>query len=216
VIPSASERFGQWVKRLGGALAITGAIVVGVFWIGAEGLVNRAAQTIDSVKTSADQQNTFFSRPEIWKDTWALVRANAFFGIGLGAYKAVFPQYARHDGMYVVDYAHNDYLQILSDGGIIGGALALCFLLLLGRTIWRALQAADPLEAGLALGAGAGLVALLVHSVFDFNLQIPSNALLFVFLSSVVWYIASNAGVSKPAGVVVRPLPMEATHLLGQ
>jgi len=45
--------------------------------------------------------------------------------------------------------------------------------------------------AGTALGAAAGIFALLVHSLFDFNLQLPSNALLFLVLSSVVSQIAA-------------------------
>ena len=205
IVPSTSQRVLQLTRRLAGAAAVAMAIVVGIFWIGAEGLVNRAAQSIDAVKNEGDSEQAFFSRREIWRDTLKIVRAYPISGIGLGAYKAVFPNVARHDGMYSVDYAHNDYLQILSDGGVVGGALALVFIILLGRSVWRALQASDPLEAGIALGGGAGLLSLLVHSAFDFNLQIPSNALLFVFLSAVVWRIAATVEQPTTAGIAVRP-----------
>ncbi|MEN3331819.1 MAG: hypothetical protein V7641_1184 [Blastocatellia bacterium] len=208
--PSRWQRVLLIGKRLGGAAVIAATIVVGVFWIGAEGLINRAAESLDAMKVEANTPGELFSRQEIWKDTWKMVRAHPLAGNGLGAYKAIFPNYARHDGLYVVDYAHNDYLQALSDGGIIAGALALWFIILLGRAVWRATQSEDPLEAGLALGGGAGLFALLVHSAFDFNLQIPSNALLFVFLSAMVSRIAATVNERNSAVQIVRAARFEA------
>ena len=213
LVPSRWQRTLLIGKRLGGAAVIAMTIVVGVFWIGAEGLINRAAESIDSLKTEADAPGELFSRQEIWKDTWKMVRAHPLTGSGLGAYKTIFPNYARHDGYYVVDYAHNDYLQALSDGGIIAGILVLWFIVMLGRAVWRATQAEDPLAAGLALGGGAGLFALLVHSAFDFNLQIPSNALLFIFLSAMVSRIAATVNERKPAVQIVRAAPLEAGGL---
>jgi O-antigen ligase len=213
LVPSRWQRTLLIGKRLGGAVVIAMTIVVGVFWIGAEGLINRAAESIDSMKVEADDPGALFSRQEIWKDTWKMVRAHPFTGSGLGAYKAIFPNYARHDGYYVVDYAHNDYLQALSDGGIIAGILVLWFIVMLSRAVWRATQAEDPLAAGLALGGGAGLFALLVHSAFDFNLQIPSNALLFIFLSAMVSCIAATVNERKPAAQIVRAAPLKAGGL---
>lgn len=213
LVPSRAERLFLFVKRAGGAAVIALAIIIGVFWIGAEGLINRAADSLDSLKTEESTPSALFSRQEIWKDTWKMVRAHPITGSGLGAYNSVFPNYARHDGMFKVDYAHNDYLQALSDGGMVAGALALAFIVLLGRAVWRATEADDPLEAGLALGGGAGLFALLVHSAFDFNLQIPSNALLFVFLSAVVSRIAATVNERKTAGRMARTARTEAAGL---
>jgi O-antigen ligase len=213
IVPSGWQRTLLLGKRLGGATVIATAIVIGIFWIGAEGLVNRAAESIEEVKAAADTPSDFYSRQGIWRDTWQMVRAHPITGIGLGAYKAVFPIYARHDGLYVVDYAHNDYLQAISDGGIIAGGLVLAFIGLLGRAVWRATRAEDPLEAGLALGGGAGLFALLVHSAFDFNLQIPSNALLFIFLAAIVSRIAATVQERQPASQPARAVPLEANRL---
>jgi O-antigen ligase len=213
IIPSRAERAMAVARRLGGAAVITITIVAGVFWIGAEGLIDRAAQSLDAMKTDAGASADFYSRQEIWRDTWKMVRAHPIAGAGLGAYPTVFPQYARHEGMYVVDYAHNDYLQVLADGGLIAGLLAVCFIALLGRAVRRATRADDPLEAGLALGGGAGLFALLVHSAFDFNLQIPSNALLFVFLSALVSRIAATVNERKPASQIARAARVEAGGL---
>ena len=199
------------LRRTGAAIACAIAIAVGIFWIGAEGLVNRAAQSIDQMKSSTDEKASLFFRQEIWKDTLKLFRANPVLGVGLGAYETVFPIYARHDGMYVVNYAHNDYLQALSDGGIVGFGLALLFIVLLFRAVARSLKSPDPLLAGLALGCGAGVFSLLVHSMFDFNLQIPSNALLFLFLSAVLSRIAASVDESKAEGAMSRAINAEAS-----
>jgi O-antigen ligase len=213
IVPSGFERALVVGKRLGGAAVIALTIAIGVFWIGAEGLINRAAESIDAMKSEVQTPGDFYSRREIWRDTWQLVRDHPVAGIGLGAYNTVFPNYAHHDGYYKVDYAHNDYLQVLSDGGVIAGGLVLCFVVLIGRAVWRATRADDRLEAGLALGGGAGLFALLIHSAFDFNLQIPSNALLFVFLSAVVSRIAATVTERKPAAQAARAARLEAAGL---
>lgn len=213
IVPPRRARAFAMARRLGGAAVIAVTVVAGVLWVGAEGLINRAAESLDAMKTEADAPASFYSRQEIWRDTWRMVRDHPLTGVGLGAYRAVFPQYARHDGTYVVDYAHNDYLQALSDGGVIAGGLALAFIVLLGRAVWRATRAEDPLEAGLALAGGAGLFALLIHSAFDFNLQIPSNALLFVFLSALVSRIAATVNERNPAARAARAARLEAGGL---
>ena len=213
LVPSGFERAMTLGKRLGGAAVIVLTVAVGIFWIGAEGLINRAAESIDTMKSEAQTPGNFYSRQEIWRDTWQLIRAHPVAGVGFGAYNTVFPNYAHHDGLYKVDYAHNDYLQVLSDGGVIAAALALWFIVLLGRAVWRATRADDPLEAGLALGGGAGLFALLIHSAFDFNLQIPSNALLFVFLSALVSRIAATVNERKPATQIARAARVESAGL---
>jgi O-antigen ligase len=94
----------------------------------------------------------------------------------------------------VVEQAHNDYLQVLSDGGIVGAVIALWFIFLIARDIARAARHKSQVMSATALGAGGGIFALLVHSFFDFNFQIPSNAMLFLVLTSVV---SQLAGASK-------------------
>jgi O-antigen ligase len=96
-----------------------------------------------------------------------------------------------------VAQSHNDYLQVLADGGIVAGVIALGFLVLLFRAMFRAVQSRDPLLAGLALGSSAGIFGILVHSLFDFNLQLPSNALLFLLLCVVVSLISREVDKSQ-------------------
>jgi O-antigen ligase len=184
-------RSSSMLKRVGVALILAVVIALGVIWIGAEGIINRAAESVDQIK-GGDPQGELFSRTAVWKDSWEMIINHPFTGIGLGAYEAVFPIYARNNGMLLVDYAHNDYIQAMTDGGIVGGLLAVAFIVLIMRAAFRGMKSDDPLLAGLAMGCGAGVFSMLVHSLFDFNLQIPSNALLFLFLSAVISHIATT------------------------
>jgi O-antigen ligase len=131
-----------------------------------------------------------------------MFRAHPIFGVGLGAFQTVYPIYGRSDGSVLIEFAHNDYLQILSDAGLVGGVLAIWFLVVTARNVARAAKNTDPLLRSLGIGSGAGILALLVHSLFDFNLQIPSNALVFLLLSAIV----ARSGVTVTLGDAARKL----------
>src|SRR5262249_6545338 len=149
-----------------------------VVWIGVEPVINRVA-TGDSISSDPSMTRAFYGvRGEIWRDTWTMIRHNPLMGVGLGAYETAYPTYALDSGMQgVVAEAHNDYLQILADAGVIGAGLALWFIIALFRAIARGVRSPNPLTAAIALGGGAGLFGLLLHSFFDFNLHLPSHAL---------------------------------------
>jgi O-antigen ligase len=167
-------------------IAMLVAIAAGVVWIGADfDVLNRLAE--DPITTNAATD-----RRGVWIDTLAMFRANPIVGIGLGAFETVYPVYGRGDGSLIVQFAHNDYLQVLSDGGILGGAIALWFVVVIARGMAQAARASDPLMQALGVGSAAGIFALLVHSIFDFNLQLPSNALLFLILSAIVLRVSSE------------------------
>jgi len=182
--------------------AVITAVALGILWIGPEPLMKRAGQA--RVTGEDPQAETFFaSRGWIWRDTLAMIRSNPITGVGLGAYETAFPAYSHGDGSLLVGEAHNDYLQVLADGGLIGGALALWFIMVVLRSVVRGLRARDPLCAGLAMGAGAGITGMLAHSFFDFNLQLPAHALLFLLLSAVVSHLGAKA--TEPAVALTEP-----------
>ena len=120
-----------------------------------------------------------------------MIRANPVLGVGLGAYETAFPIYSVSDGSLRVPQAHNDYLQVTADVGIVGALIALWFIIEVFRAVSKGIRSGDRLVAGLALGTGGGIFAILVHSIFDFNLQVPSNALLFLVLVGVVSNVAA-------------------------
>lgn len=172
-------------------LLVVTAIAAGVYWTGPERIVERLART-GVVSDDPRAESFHASRGWIWRDTLAMISANPILGVGLGAYETAYPLTSAEDVMnadgasYSVDRAHNDYLQAIADCGIVGGALVVWFIVLLFRRVRRAAQSSDALTRAMAIGGGAGLFALLVHSLFDFNLQLPANALLFLLLAAVV------------------------------
>lgn len=175
--------------------AIVAVIGAGVLWIGADPVIQRVTQR---QTTEGLPQETFStSRGWIWRDTITMIRANPLLGVGLGAYATAFSLYTKSDGSLRVPQAHNDYLQVVADCGIVGGLIALWFVVIIFRVVGRGLKSRDPLFAGLALGSGAGIIGILVHSLFDFNLQIPSNALLFLVLAAVASCVATIAQASE-------------------
>jgi O-antigen ligase len=191
---SSSHVDGESRSGLRAALVIIAmlvAIAAGVVWIGADfDVMKRLAQDPITTDLATDRRG-------VWRDTLTMFRANPIVGIGLGAFETVYPVYGRGDGSLLIQFAHNDYLQVLSDGGILGGAIALWFLLVIARGMAQAAKASNHFLRALGVGSAAGIFALLVHSVFDFNLQIPSNALLFLVLSAIVMRVSSEVTPSE-------------------
>jgi O-antigen ligase len=178
--PQRAGRFSFMFSPAAVNLLIVAAIIVGIFWVGADfDIIKRISS--ESVATTAASD-----RKAIWSDTLTMFSANPLLGVGLGAYETVYPVYGRGDGSALIQFAHNDYLQALADGGIVAAALAVWFVIAVFRDFARGVRLRDPWLRRLTLGAGAGVFAILVHSLFDFNLQLPSNALLFLVLSAIV------------------------------
>src|SRR5215831_15032998 len=191
-------------SRAGAIIVIIFTIGAGVWWIGADPVIRRIEKSeLASKSIDPGRGETFFrSRGWIWRDTAAMIRDRWALGVGIGAYQTAYPIYSSHDGSLVVGQAHNDYLQIMADAGVFGAFIALWFIFLVARDTVRASRHVSRVMSGTALGAAGGMFALFVHSLFDFNFQIPSNALLFLVLTSVVSHIASeaNGGASSAQG----------------
>lgn len=104
-------------------------------------------------------------------------------GVGAGNYFSSFPAYKQWDIYFYVNHAHNDYLQMLIELGIIG-CIPLAMLILL--SLWHIIIALRTRHSTLLLGMSfaslMGMTAILLHSTVDFNMQIPSNAALFTLL----------------------------------
>jgi O-antigen ligase len=103
-------------------------------------------------------------------------------GTGAGTFAYIFPKYSQFTGLFY-DYAHNDYLQMFVELGIIG-CIPLAVLVILGLlNAWSLLRRTDSrLLSGIGFASIMGTVSLLIHSSVDFNLQVPANIVLFVML----------------------------------
>jgi O-antigen ligase len=167
------------------AVALTFFLVIAcglLAWLGGGELVQRMA----SIHGSAAAELSGGTRLTIDRDALKMFAQKPVLGWGLGVFPDVYPQFSSLGTNLQVGAAHNDYLQLLVEMGTIGFAVVLWFLLTLFRCAIKKLkqQPAD-YNTALALTAVLGVIGILVHSLVDFNLQIPANAALFYVLCVV-------------------------------
>jgi O-antigen ligase len=136
-------------------------------------------------------------RAEMVRDSWRIFLDHPLLGTGMGTLPEVFPRYESiYDGR-IVNHTHNDYVEALAETGLIGGLCGLAFLLLFFRESWKRFMGARNVEdLALHIGAFAACCALLAHSLVDFNLHIPSNALLFLLQAA----LATSVTPGRSAG----------------
>lgn len=116
-------------------------------------------------------------------------------GWGLGTFTTVYPQFRSFYTNLFVNAAHNDYVQVLVETGVIGFSAVAWFLVEVYRAGLRNTEGWNREWSGaLGLAALIGCTGLLVHSFFDFNLQIPANACVFYFLCAVTTSAAGPLG----------------------
>ena len=197
-----------WVRRGERSPLLAGALILllaggFVAWLG----VGRALERFSSLQALEVTHN---KRVSMAKDTWHIFLDHPVLGTGLGTLQTVFPKYETlYDGK-IVNHAHNDYLEALADTGIAGGLCCAWFLfVLVKRAVNNMRRPESSLGSVLSM---AGLVAcggILAHSFVDFNLHIPSNALLF-FLSATL----AAASVPSPARRNAEVHPKVATQAI--
>lgn len=127
-------------------------------------------------------------RYEVFSYTMNQINDYFYFGSGGGTYKYIFPKYREGDIKLYFDHAHNDFLEIASEAGVIGLSLLASLVLMTLFTGIKALSLRrDPLMIGMAFSSIMGVLAISIHSLVDFNLQIPANAVTFIVLLSLSW-----------------------------
>jgi O-antigen ligase len=163
-----------------------------IAWLGAGKAIERFSKTRIGDVTLSRRASMFRGAERIFFD-------HPLKGVGLGTIVTVFPGYdTGYDGL-VVDHVHNDYIEALAETGLLGGLCGMAFLWLLFRGAWRSFTADQGhFSRALHAGAIAAVCGILLHSFVDFNLHIPSNALLFLLQS----YLATSA-----------PLPSQSSKL---
>ncbi|MBW1940972.1 MAG: tetratricopeptide repeat protein, partial [Deltaproteobacteria bacterium] len=107
-------------------------------------------------------------------------------GTGFGTFESIYPKYQTSPVKGIVDHAHNDYLELFTDGGMISALLVAWFLLsLFVRSFKAFLTRRESFSIYLYLGSITGIVSILFHSSTDFNFHIGANGLYFFFLAGL-------------------------------
>ena len=170
------------LRRMGGKHILAGGLVLLlafllVSWLGVR-------QILDRFSSMQTLEVTTGKRASMRHDTWNIFRDHPGLGTGLGTLQIVFPAYETlYDGR-IVTHAHNDYVEALAETGVVGGLICAGFLsLLFIHSLRQLLRRDKPFAAALHLSGLAGCTGFLVHSLVDFNLHIPGNALLFFLMA---------------------------------
>ena len=175
------RREGSWKQpiMLGAFLA---TVIVFLVWIGGNELTQRLA----SIHSEAREEINGGVRLSIDRDCLRMFAKRPLLGWGLGTFPIVYPEFRSFYTTFFVNQAHNDYLQLLVETGLAGFSIAAWFLVLVFRRAAGKLKNWTETASGaLTVAALLGCVGILVHSILDFNLQIPANAALFYVLCAV-------------------------------
>ncbi len=155
--------------------AIVAAALAIVYWVGGNRLLSSRFHQVNEPQRLA-----------IAQDSLAMVRQRPLLGWGLGAFPIVYSRFRTFYTKLFVNEAHDDYVQVLVETGVIGFAAGVWFVVLLFLRTFRELRGrAFRSEVSIRLAALTGCTGILVHSLVDFNMQIPANAALFFVLAAI-------------------------------
>jgi len=158
------------------------ALIIWLAWLRPRGLVDRFARLLNPISDAG-----VTGRVAIVRDSLRMLWDRPVLGWGLGTFPLVYPAYRSFYTNLWVNEAHNDFVQTLVETGVVGFTFAASFLVLLcckgihNLKHWR-----SDIQSSMALAAFLGCIGILVHSLSDFNLQIPANAAFFFALSALV------------------------------
>ncbi|MFK4751350.1 O-antigen ligase family protein [Oceanobacter antarcticus] len=170
------------------SLIIIDIAIVGVFF-GFDKIAQRIADTSSETEYRDEMNESSFA---MWKD-------NPLLGTGAGSFAYVFPQYKvpEYKTQGTTMQAHNDYLQFLAEYGL-PAFIALVFIVInsLRHALIAMKSRKSDLHRGMGFAALMGILAMAVHALSDFNLQIPANAFMFIFILTLA-HIARFGSSSK-------------------
>ena len=166
-------------------LLITSLLVIDIIiigsWVGIEQVKERLEQT------TLAQEN----RDEIDIYSYKMWQDYPFFGSGAGSYYSVYPSYRKGSmGEGILEHAHNDYLEFLTEYGILGLVFpAGVVILALQNTILAQRKRRSHFTRGMGFAALMAVTAMLIHATVEFNLQIPAYAASFMVILATAWLI---------------------------
>lgn len=152
-------------------IVLVAGILVGTLWLGGD----RLASNLEAATNELSTTSAGASRNEIWRATLKMFAAHPILGVGLGGYWIGITAYHDASGLMTPQEAHNDYLELLSSGGVIGFAIGVWFVIAVIRAARQNTNKAQ-------LGAILGIAGVAAHSLVDFGLHILVNAIVFLSL----------------------------------
>jgi len=153
----------------------------------------------------ATRNTSFALRKVIWSDTVRVIRDFPLAGAGFNTFAAAMRVYQTVSDEQMVLEAHNDYLQLAAEGGLLMGVPIVLTLVLFADGIRRRFSSGqdDPATSWIRFGAVTAVAAIALQSVVEFSLQMPGNAVAFVVVAAIALHRPSSGQDSATA---VRPV----------
>ena len=170
-------------RRTATMVGIFSTIIFGVLvWLGGAELGHR----ISTVGEAAHSDLTNSTRMNLNRDGIHMFLRKPILGWGLGTFPVAYPEFRSFYTNFFVNEAHDDYVQLLVEMGLLGFATMIWFLVAAGRScVSKIRNWTTDINGALAAACLLGISGILVHSMVDFNLQIPANAALFYVLCTL-------------------------------
>ena len=165
-------------------VVLIAGVLIGTLWVGGDRLASNLEAATREINTTTTRAGA--SRNEIWRATLKMFAAHPVVGVGLGGYWIGITAYHDASGLMTPQEAHNDYLELLSSGGVIGFAIGVWFVVVLVRAASKNLLSESGYVRAVRFGAILGIVGIAVHSLVDFGLHILVNAAVFLVLIVLV------------------------------
>ena len=181
----SAGRRSVWIPIAAGAAFLL-LMVSAVVFVGGEDSFLRGIGMTD---TSDDVTS---GRAHFWGIGLKMFLDHPILGVGFDAFGVAFTRYDTWSGLFRVEQAHNEYLQVLAEGGILAFLCLIAFIYLLFRSGLRTVRTGSGIVREASIGALAGCVGILVHSIFDFPLRTPSNGFFFLLLCAIAVFPATG------------------------
>jgi O-antigen ligase len=168
--------------RIALVLALVLALGAGVIWVGGDRLLSNFEAVSGEFSSSPVVSSGGVTRNEIWRATSRMILDHPILGVGFGGYWIAVTEYHHASGTMTPQEAHNDYLELLASGGIVGFAIGVWFAVVAFKLIRRNLRSGSRAGNAVCFAAVVGFSGALMHSLFDFGLHLMANALVFAVL----------------------------------
>jgi O-antigen ligase len=166
------------------------------------GILISNPRTTDLGRRFEDSRTTAtWARPQIWRETLPIVRDFALTGTGAGSYPTAMIVYQQSDRTLFFNQAHNHYLQLTAEGGLLLLVPLAVAAVAFARGAARRLGADRSPMFWIRAGAYAGGVGAAVQSLWETGLRFPANGLLFAMLAAIAIHDRRPDAPHEPRGL---------------
>jgi O-antigen ligase len=183
-------------KRIGGARSVAWMIAGLGALVAAASLYANLGQLLMRLQETTEQGT--WGRPAIWRDAWRMASDFPLAGVGAGAFQRGMLAYQEGSRLFFFNHAHNEYLQIVAEGGALIAIPAAIAALAAAMLMTRYVRADRTSIYWVRAGAVCGVIAVAVQSIWDTGLRMPANGALFAVIAAIAMHEPRPA--SRSAG----------------